>query len=81
MPLFTQLAISIGAVVGGSFLIETIFVYQGIGASLGSAIARRDYTVMQGIFLVITLSVVFANFFADLLYSWIDPRIKLGNQE
>lgn len=81
LPLFTQLAISIGFVVGGSLLIETIFVYQGIGASLGNAIARRDYTVMQGIFLVITLSVVFANFFADLLYSWIDPRIRLGNQE
>jgi peptide/nickel transport system permease protein len=80
LPLFTQLAISIGFVVGGSFLIETIFVYQGIGASLGAAISRRDYTVMQGIFLVITLSVVFANFFADLLYGWIDPRIKLGNQ-
>lgn len=78
LPLFTQLAISIGLVVGGSLLIETIFVYQGIGASLGAAISRRDYTVMQGIFLVITLSVVFANFFADLLYSWIDPRIKLG---
>lgn len=81
LPLFTQLAISIGFVVGGSFLIETIFVYQGIGASLGSAINRRDYTVMQGIFLVITLSVVLANFFSDLLYSWIDPRIKLGHQE
>jgi peptide/nickel transport system permease protein len=80
LPLFTQLAISIGFVVGGSFLIETIFVYQGIGASLGAAINRRDYTVMQGIFLVITLSVVFANFFADLLYSWIDPRIKMGHQ-
>jgi peptide/nickel transport system permease protein len=35
---------------------------------------------MQGVFLVITLSVVFANFFADLLYSWIDPRIKIGHQ-
>ena len=81
LPLFTQLAISIGFVVGGSLLIETIFVYQGIGASLGSAINRRDYTVMQGIFLVITLSVVLANFFSDLLYSWIDPRIKLGHQE
>jgi len=81
LPLFTQLAISIGFVVGGSFLIETIFVYQGIGASLGAAINRRDYTVMQGIFLVITLSVVLANFFSDLLYSWIDPRIKLGHQE
>lgn len=80
LPLFTQLAISVGFVVGGSFLIESIFVYQGIGASLGAAIARRDYTVMQGIFLVITLSVVFANFFADLLYSWVDPRIKIGHQ-
>lgn len=80
LPLFTQLAISIGFVVGGSFLIETIFVYQGIGASLGAAISRRDYTVMQGIFLVITLSVVFANFFADLLYSWVDPRIRLGGE-
>jgi peptide/nickel transport system permease protein len=81
LPLFTQLAISIGFVVGGSLLIETIFVYQGIGQTLGQAINRRDYTVMQGIFLVTTLAVIFANFFADLLYSWLDPRIKLDNQE
>lgn len=77
LPLFTQLALSIGFIVGGSILIESIFVYQGIGLTLSGAINRRDYTVMQGIFLVITLSVVFANFFADLLYSWLDPRIKL----
>lgn len=81
LPLFTQLALSIGFIVGGSILIETIFVYQGIGLTLSNAINRRDYTVMQGIFLVITLSVVFANFFADLLYSWLDPRIKLGITE
>lgn len=81
LPLFTQLAISIGFVVGGSLLIETIFVYQGIGQTLGQAINRRDYTVMQGIFLVTTLAVILANFFADLLYSWLDPRIKLGSQE
>jgi peptide/nickel transport system permease protein len=81
LPLFTQLALSIGFIMGGSLLIERIFVYQGIGLSLGNAIARRDYTVMQGIFLVITLSVIFANFFADLLYSWLDPRIKLGGQK
>lgn len=77
LPLFTQLALSIGFIVGGSLLIETIFVYQGIGQTLFNAINRRDYTLMQGIFLVITLSVIFANFFADLLYSWLDPRIKL----
>ena len=80
LPLFTQLALSIGFVVGGSLLIETIFVYQGIGQTLFHAINRRDYTVMQGIFLVITLAVILSNFFADLLYSWLDPRIKLGNE-
>lgn len=79
LPLFTQLAISIGFIVGGSLLIESIFVYQGIGTTLFNAINRRDYTLMQGIFLVTTLSVVFANFFADLLYGWLDPRIKIGN--
>lgn len=81
LPLFTQLALSVGFVVGGSILIETIFVYQGIGATLNAAISRRDYTVMQGIFLIITLAVIFANFFADLLYGWLDPRIKIGSQE
>jgi peptide/nickel transport system permease protein len=81
LPLFTQLAIVIGFAMGGSFLIEQIFKYQGIGYILGDSISRRDYTVMQGVFLVITLSVVFANFFADLLYSWLDPRIKIGHQE
>ncbi len=81
LPLFTLLAISIGFVVGGSVLIETIFQYQGIGYVLLQAINRRDYVVMQGVFLIITLSVIFANFFADMLYSWVDPRIKFGSQE
>ena len=81
LPLFTLLTISIGFVMGGSVFIETIFQYQGIGYSLLQSVNKRDYTVMQGIFLVITLSVIFANFFADILYSWLDPRIKLGSQE
>ncbi len=76
LPLFTQLAISIGFVVGGAFLIEGIFQYTGVGSILVGAIGKRDYTVMQGVFLVITLSVVIANFFADMLYSWLDPRIR-----
>ena len=80
LPLFTLLAISIGFVVGGSVLIETIFNYQGIGFILLQSINRRDYTVMQGVFLTITLSVIAANFFADIFYSWLDPRIKLGDE-
>ena len=78
LPLFTLLAISIGFVVGGSVLIETVFTYQGIGYILLQSVNKRDYTVMQGVFLIITLSVIFANFFADILYSWLDPRIRLN---
>jgi peptide/nickel transport system permease protein len=81
LPLFTQLAISIGFVVGGSILIESIFVYQGIGQQLFKAISQRDYSVMQGIFLAIVVSVVLANLLADLLYSRLDPRIRLGGSE
>jgi len=81
LPLFTLLAISIGFVVGGSVLIETLFQYQGVGYILLQAVNKRDYTIMQGVFLIITLSVIFANFFADILYSWLDPRIKLGAEK
>ncbi|HWV25196.1 MAG TPA: ABC transporter permease [Thermomicrobiales bacterium] len=76
LPLFTQLTISIGFVVGGSLLVEPIFQYQGIGQRLFEAIQQRDYPTLQGIFLMITISVVIANLVADLLYSRLDPRIR-----
>lgn len=77
LPLFTQLAISIGFVVGGSALIEFIFVYQGVGQLLLNSINYRDYPVMQGVFLVITVAVILANFLADFVYGWLDPRIRI----
>lgn len=80
LPLFTLLTISLGFVVGGSLLIETYFVYQGIGYMLSDAINRRDYPVMQGVFLMITVSVVVANLLADLLYSKLDPRIRFSEE-
>ncbi len=81
LPLFAQMAIAAGFVVGGSVVIERIFVYEGIGFILLDAINRRDYPVMQGIFLVITTAVVIANTLADLLYSRLDPRIRLHGRE
>jgi peptide/nickel transport system permease protein len=78
--LVAQVAIAAGFAVGGSILIETLFVYQGIGWVLNSSIAQRDYTVMQGIFLVITTSVVVANLLADLLYGKIDPRVRIQGE-
>lgn len=76
LPLFTQLTISIGFIVGGSFLVEPIFQYQGIGYTLFKAVQSRDYPLLQGIFLMITVSVVAANLVADLLYTRLDPRIR-----
>ena len=78
LPLFTQLTISIGFVVGGSLLVEPIFKYEGIGERLFLAISKRDYTLLQGIFLMITISVVFFNLLSDMLYSRLDPRIRSG---
>jgi len=80
LPIFTQLAIAIGFVVGGSVIIETLFQYRGIGFTLLQSVQRRDYTLMQGVFLILTFSVIAANLMADILYSWIDPRIRLEDQ-
>jgi peptide/nickel transport system permease protein len=77
LPLFTRLATSVGFVVGGSVLLETLFTYRGVGFLLAHAIAERDYPVMQGVFLIITVSVVFANLLADYVYGWLDPRVQI----
>lgn len=76
LPLFTQFAIALGFVVGGSTLVETIFKYQGVGYYFYTAITSRDYPVMQGFILVLTLAVILANLIADLTLSRIDPRIR-----
>jgi len=76
LPLFTTLAISLGFIFGGSTLIESVFIYRGVGLLLWRSINGRDYPVMQGVFLIITISVVVSNFLADLLYSLIDPRVR-----
>src|SRR2546427_5246979 len=75
LPLVAQLAIQAGYVVGGAFFIESILVYPGLGLRLFKSIDQRDYTVMQGIVLLLTVAVVVANLAADLLYAKLDPRI------
>jgi len=80
LPLVTRLAISIGFVVGGSVIIEDIYRYRGLGKFLTTAIVARDYTSMQGVFLVIAISVVVANMLADVLYGALDPRVRMGKE-
>ncbi|TDC81604.1 ABC transporter permease [Micromonospora sp. KC606] len=76
LPSISGFAISLGFVVAGSIVTETVFSYPGIGSALLQAVGSNDYALMQGIFLVITLSVLGANLLVDLLYSVIDPRTR-----
>lgn len=80
LPLFTQFAVALGFVVGGSTLVEQIFKYDGVGYYFYDAIVARDYPVVQGFILIITVSVVVANLLADILLSRIDPRIRVKGE-
>lgn len=76
MPLFTRIAIQLGALIGGAILAENVFSYPGIGVLMRSAVVVRDYPLIQGIFLVLAIGVMAANMLADLAYKYIDPRTR-----
>ncbi|TGD84278.1 ABC transporter permease [Mycolicibacterium sp. CH28] len=76
LPTITQVALSLGAVVSGSILVEVIFSWPGIGRALYDAVLQRDYPMLQGGFLAITVTVVVLNYLADLLYFRLDPRVS-----
>jgi peptide/nickel transport system permease protein len=76
LPNMTLFALALGLVVSGSILTEYVFGYPGIGYLLASAISNRDYPLLQALFLIITISVLAANFLVDLVYTWLDPRVR-----
>ncbi|MFC6021197.1 ABC transporter permease [Plantactinospora solaniradicis] len=76
LPSVAGFAITLGFVVSGSVATEIVFSYPGIGMNLVAAVANADYPLLQGIFLVISLAVLGANFVVDLLYALIDPRTR-----
>lgn len=80
LPNLTSFGMTLGGVVGGSLLVEQVFNYPGMGQLLFSAVTNQDYPLMQAIFLIITLSVLFANFIVDLLYGILDPRTRKVEQ-
>jgi ABC-type dipeptide/oligopeptide/nickel transport system permease component len=75
LPIATLVALSLGYIVAGAILIETVFSWPGIGRAVYDAVLQRDYPMLQGAFLVLTVSVVFFNLLADLIYFKLDPRI------
>ncbi len=75
LPIATLIALSLGYIVAGAILVETVFSWPGIGRAVYDAVLQRDYPMLQGAFLILTVSVVFFNLAADLLYFKLDPRI------
>lgn len=76
LPSLTGFALALGFLLGGSLLTEVVFSYPGVGLTLLNAVNARDYPVMQGIFLILTMMVLLANFIADSVYILLDPRTR-----
>lgn len=76
IPSIAGFAITLGFVVAGSIVMEQVFTYPGIGKLMFQAVQNSDYALMQGVFLVITVTVLAANFVMDLVYGYIDPRAR-----
>jgi peptide/nickel transport system permease protein len=76
LPPLTGLAVQLGFVVTGNIVVETIFNYPGIGLLLVHAVGEHNYPVIQGIILVSAAATLLANLLANLLYAWLDPRVR-----
>jgi peptide/nickel transport system permease protein len=76
LPAVTLIAINLGYVVGGAITAEIVFNWPGLGTLTVDALDARDYPVLQGIFLILGISVVIANLAADVVYGYLDPRVR-----
>ena len=81
LPVITMSGINFAFAIGGVIEVETVFSWPGIGRLIYEAVMKRDYPLLQGVFLIFAISVVFVNLFVDLIYGYIDPRIKRGGAE
>jgi peptide/nickel transport system permease protein len=76
LPMVTIIAINIGFMIAGAIQIETVFSWPGLGRLMYEALNNRDYPLLQGIFLIVSVCVVLANLIADIIYGYLDPRIN-----
>ncbi len=81
LPQITGLALALGTMVGGALITEIVFSYPGIGTKLMSAIRNIDYPVISGCTLIISMTVLIANFLIEIVYGLIDPRVRAAQQE
>jgi peptide/nickel transport system permease protein len=76
IPMVTLIAMSIGFVIAGALQVETVFSWPGLGRLMYDALQDRDYPLLQGIFYISSICVIGANFISDILYGYLDPRVK-----
>jgi peptide/nickel transport system permease protein len=81
LPQITGLALSLGTMVGGALVAETIFSYPGLGTTIFSAVTGSDYPLISAATLIITFMVLIANFLIEILYGFIDPRVKAAQMD
>lgn len=81
LPQVTGLALAIGTVVGGALVAEIVFSYPGLGTTLLSGIMGQDYPLISATTLIITLMTLLATFTLEILYGFIDPRIKAAQSD
>lgn len=79
--IITLLALSIGSLLGGTAIVETIFMWDGVGKMAVDAILMRDYPLIQAYVVWMSIIYVLMNLAADLLYHWLDPRVRYGGQQ
>lgn len=76
LPVVTAVSMALGFAVGGQVFIEQVYNYPGVGQLIINSLSARDYPLMQACFLIIVVCVLMANFIADLLYVFLDPRLR-----
>ena len=78
LPIVTTIGLQFGALLGGAVLTETVFAWPGVGRLLVDSISARDYPVVQGVVLMLAVSFIVVNLLTDLVYAYVDPRIRYG---
>jgi peptide/nickel transport system permease protein len=80
LPIVTIFMLNASGTISGATVVETVFSYPGVGRMMYEAVLRRDYPLLQGGFLVITVAVIIGNILADLAYPLVDPRVRIGGK-
>jgi len=80
LPLITVIALQLAGIFTGAVITETVFSWDGLGTLLYEAVDTRDYPLLQGLYAVITIVFLVANYVTDVLYAFIDPRVRYGGE-